>query len=275
MESKNIVHGLWISGNLSSLELLTIHSFLEHGYQFYFWTYENTLQNLPPGVIIKDAGEIIKEEEVFQYSYENQFGHGKGSYAGFSDIFRYKLLYEYGGWWTDMDITCLKRLPSTENYFFRQNKKSAVGNLMHCPKHSEVMLWCYEHAKLKINAQNTNWSLPIQILNDGIEKFELKDYVEKISNNDSWLEVSSLLRDNKIPDHYYCIHWMNEEFRRLDISKERFPEKSNLYQLLERYNLKRFPIQSITERIRFSITTSASYYLLINLKHLPAYLRQK
>jgi hypothetical protein len=104
----NIVHGLWINGNMTSLELLTIHSFIDHGYEFHFWTYNQSIQDLPQSVLLKDANEIIPTKEVFQYSNENQFGHGKGSYAGFSDIFRYKLLYEYGGWWTDMDITCLK-----------------------------------------------------------------------------------------------------------------------------------------------------------------------
>jgi mannosyltransferase OCH1-like enzyme len=29
-----------------------------------------------------------------------------GSYAGFADHFRYKLLLEKGGWWPDLDMPC-------------------------------------------------------------------------------------------------------------------------------------------------------------------------
>jgi hypothetical protein len=31
---------------------------------------------------------------------------GKGTYAGFSDLFRYKMLFDRGGWWVDTDVVC-------------------------------------------------------------------------------------------------------------------------------------------------------------------------
>lgn len=276
MNIKNTVHGLWIEGSLSPLELLTIHSFIAQGYHFHLWSYYLDGSNIPNEVILKDAREIIPEKDIFLYQQKNQFGHGKGSFAGFSDIFRYKLLYEHGGWWTDMDITCLKRLPDTD-YFFRANKiiSSAVGNLIFCPPHSRIMQWCYEQAALSISEDNTNWILPIQILNDGIQKFALQSYIQSISNKDSWLEVSQLLNNRRIPDQYYCIHWMNEEFRRLKLSKSVFPTNSNLYQLALRYHLEVVPIKGLLERVKFTFKTSQWYYLLINLRSLPAYLFQK
>lgn len=276
MNVKNTVHGLWIEGNLSPLELLTIHSFLAQGYHFFLWSYDIDRSNIPEEVIVKDARAIIPEEEIFFYRQKNQFGHGKGSFAGFSDIFRYKLLYEYGGWWTDMDITCLKRLPEPD-YFFRANKtsSSAIGNLIFCMPQSPVMKWCYEQAVSSVHPLNKNWALPIQILNDGIQQFELQSYIQSISNKDSWLEVSQLINNRKIPDEYYCIHWMNEEFRRLKISKSSFPSDSNLYQLTRQYCLSAKPMKSISAKAMFFIKTSRIYYVLINLRFLPAYLFQR
>lgn len=97
MSTSNTVHGLWIKGGLSSLELLTVYSYCAQGYQFVLWTYNDPgLYNLPEGASVADAREVLPENRVFCYKYSNQFGHGKGSYAGFSDIFRYKLLYEKG-----------------------------------------------------------------------------------------------------------------------------------------------------------------------------------
>lgn len=276
MEVKNIVHGLWIEGALSPLELMTVHSFIHHGYQFWLWSYDIETSHLPENVVLKDAREIIPEEDVFFYHQKNQFGHGQGSYAGFSDIFRYKLLYEYGGWWTDMDITCLKRLPD-RYYFFRANKtlSSAIGNLIFCPPQSELMKWCYEKAVSSIRSDNTNWILPVQILNDGIQKFGLQSYIQSVSNRDSWLEVSQLTGHRSIPSGYYCIHWMNEEFRRLKLPKDTFPEKSNLFRIAKGYHVPVKASDNFFERLKFYCKTSRLYYVLINLKYLPAYLSQK
>jgi hypothetical protein len=106
-EDNKIVHGLWVGSELSALELLSIKSFLFHGHEFHLWLYESIQTPLPDGVIVQDANKILAKKHVFRYKNKSNFGHGKGSLAGFSDIFRYKLLYDKGGWWADMDITCL------------------------------------------------------------------------------------------------------------------------------------------------------------------------
>jgi len=87
-DNKNI-HGLWIGTWLSRVELLCIKSFLQNGHSFLLWTYDTLENEIPQGCLVKDAGIIIPREQVFSYKNKNQFGHGKGSYAGFpmfSDI---------------------------------------------------------------------------------------------------------------------------------------------------------------------------------------------
>jgi len=264
--SSSVIHGLWIGNKMSALELLTIHSFLQHGFQFHLWTYQQ-IENIPNGCTVRDANEIIPKQAVFFYSNKNKFGHGKGSYAGFSDIFRYKLLYEYGGIWTDMDVTCIQNININTEYFFRYHHKSgAVGNFMKCPPKSELMQWCYQQASKNINENNTNWMLPIEILNDGIKRYQLENYIQAISNIDSFPIVLSLLKNkSSIPKEWKVIHWMNEEFRNLNIDKNDCLEGSFLAFQYKKYQL---PHQTIKgkNKITYLLRLNRFYYLLKNIK---------
>jgi hypothetical protein len=234
-----VINGLWIGTYLSAIEQLTIKSFLNQGHTFVLWTYEPVI-NVPANTTIKDANEIIPKKDVFTYKYYNQFGHGKGSYAGFSDLFRYKLLYELGGWWVDMDVTCLKPFVFESQYVFRHHHKNGlVGNIMKCPPKSDLMLYCFEQASKLINEDNRDWMLPLKILKEGINKHDLNSYTKDISNKDSWPDVAKLLKSPKSLDqNWYAIHWMNEEWRRLNLSKDTFLKGSLIAKLLFENDIK-------------------------------------
>lgn len=241
------VHGLWIGKTLSALELLAIHSFIRNGHVFHLWTYEPVTNPLPQEVICMDANNIIPESKIFRYRHRNQFGHGKGSLGGFSDIFRYKLLYEHGGWWTDMDITCLKPLNFQEPYVFRTHQGlKMVGNLMKCPPKSELMLNCYEKASIEINAENKDWHRPIQILCDEVKKLNLENYIFDFTNPDSWRKIRKMLvSDIQIPEYWLAIHWVNEEWRRNKVNKNSYVPHSvygNLLKLNQLANQQPSPI---------------------------------
>ena len=181
------IHGLWIGDTLSAIELLTLSSFVNNGHVFRLWIYQDLKTSVPHGVEIMDARLIIPEEKIFRYRETDQFGHGKGSLGGFSDIFRYKLLYDHGGWWSDMDVTCLKPLNFLSPYVFRpHHDMPVVGNVMKCPKDSQLMKYCFERASSEVDENNRDWHLPIQILNDGIEKFNLSEYIIDIANPESF-----------------------------------------------------------------------------------------
>ncbi|HPK87409.1 MAG TPA: glycosyltransferase, partial [Atribacterota bacterium] len=181
-DDNRIVNGLWIGESLSSLEMLTIRSFINHGHTFRLWVYDQLTTPLPPGVLVMDANIILPAERIFRYKHKNQYGHGKGSLAGFSDIFRYKLLFDHGGWWVDMDVTCLKTLEFKAQYVFRSHHElKMVGNIMKCPKGSELMKRCFDLASEKVTADNRDWNLPIQILNDQIKYLDLERNIIEIS----------------------------------------------------------------------------------------------
>lgn len=95
------VQSLWVGERLSPIEQLCVSSFLHHGHEFHLYRY-GELAGVPAGARVMDAGAIIPRRQVFMHRY------GSGSYAIFSDWFRWTLLYRRGGWWVDMDVVCLK-----------------------------------------------------------------------------------------------------------------------------------------------------------------------
>lgn len=99
------VQGLWVGTQLSPIESYCIKSYIKQGHDFHLYGY-NDFATLPKGTILKDANSIIPENQIFRY----KSGPGKGSLAAFADLFRYHLLSEKGGWWTDMDFLCMNPL---------------------------------------------------------------------------------------------------------------------------------------------------------------------
>ena len=234
------VHGMWIGTQLSKIELLTMSSFLAKGHEFVLWAYDELETEIPEGVSIRDATEIIPRHQVFSYRNYNKYGHGKGSYAGFSDIFRYKLLHMHGGWWVDMDVTCLKHIDIETEYFFRKHHDlMIVGNVMKCPKGSQLMLDCYNEAMAQVTEDNRDWHKPIEILNEGVRRHQLEGFIfDEISYPDSWPVIKNFIRKSRtLNTDYYFIHWMNEEWRSRGINKNRIKRKSTMGGLMTEYGL--------------------------------------
>lgn len=108
MKQTPLLHMLWVGGNLSNLEKLSLNSYVYHGYIPYLWTYDG-ISNAPEGVVLKNANEILPENKVFKFN---------DSYAAFSNIFRYAVLSQQSGMWSDMDIVCLKPSNALSNESF-------------------------------------------------------------------------------------------------------------------------------------------------------------
>jgi Glycosyltransferase sugar-binding region containing DXD motif len=231
-----VVHGLWIGNCLKPTQMLTINSFLSHGFTFNLWLYNELVTPIPSRVILRNANEIIPESQVFKYPQNSPIDvkFGKGSYAGFSDIFRYKLLYEYGGWYTDMDVTCLKKPDFCTEYVFRDHwLLPVVGNIMRCPPKSKLMERCYELSSSVINEMNDDWHKPVRILCRFIEQMELEKFIYpgicNLDNSDE-IEQKFLLRNLPVHGNWYFIHWCNA------MSRTKYVENSTYHQFLKLYN---------------------------------------
>ncbi|WP_353572791.1 glycosyltransferase [Candidatus Albibeggiatoa sp. nov. BB20] len=136
-----IIQSLWIGDALSPMEQLCISSFLKNGHSFHLYTYD-TVKNIPKDTIVMDANEIIPRNKIFKYKMYD-------SYAGFANMFRYKLLLEKGGYWVDSDIVCLQPFEQKQAYVLASAKRKKGGlKATNCvmgvsSAGSELMEYCY------------------------------------------------------------------------------------------------------------------------------------
>ena len=94
---------LWIGPRFSNLERLSVASFLANGHPVHLFAYQ-PIDGVPAGTTLRDAREIYPESAIYTYPE----GWGKGSPAAFANQFRYRLLFDHGGAWSDTDMVCLR-----------------------------------------------------------------------------------------------------------------------------------------------------------------------
>jgi len=97
-----LFQGFWHGPALGPLRQACLASFIAQGHRFDLYTYAPVA--VPSGINLRNAAEIIPLSDVFYY--DNPLS-GKPDIGPYSDLFRFKLLSERGGWWSDVDAICL------------------------------------------------------------------------------------------------------------------------------------------------------------------------
>lgn len=171
------VQGLWIGGSLSLLEQLSLKSFMAHGHEYHLYIYEGT-KNIPDGVIIKDANEIIPKSEI----YKSRYAAEEYSYLGFSDYFRVKLIYDRGGFWVDTDIICLKYFDFQDDYVFASEKSDWVKNgisssIFKCPQNAIFLKEMYDEIHTNPLKKTEHGNI-LYMFPKYVEKYKFKRYLK-------------------------------------------------------------------------------------------------
>jgi Alpha 1,4-glycosyltransferase conserved region len=118
----------WYRGPLSPYEYLCLKSFVARGHDFTLYSYDKI--DVPKGVKLEDASSVFPEEDVFFHKR----GPEAGSVSPFSNWFRYRLLNEFGDWWTDTDVLCLsEEVPLGEICFAYEDELKLNGALLKIP----------------------------------------------------------------------------------------------------------------------------------------------
>lgn len=259
-------HMLWVEGNLSNLEILCINSFMAHGYTLTLWTY-GKITNAPQGTIIEDARKILPEGRIFKYS--------NGSYAGFSNLFRYAVLSTTGGLWVDSDVVCLtsEQTLGTEPFLVteRMPGMSLLYNrfLNSKLRKKPSRTWKYTQLrKLKINpnviyrpvprkgdivdlafAVSDRFPADLQTWGDcgpillttftlNYPQIAFKIMAPDFANSINYWSCPDdlLMPGKKIPEHAAFLHLYNEMWRRSDMDKNgAFPKNSIMDRLKKQY----------------------------------------
>jgi hypothetical protein len=210
-----IVQSLWIGSRLSVMERLSIRSFLRQGYEFHLYSYQ-PIKNLPRGTVCRDGREILSDDEIFCY----QRGYGKGSFSAFSNCFRYKLLWERGGWWSDLDSICLRPLDFAGDHVVGCQRTpcgagSIAAGLMKAPAGSRVMQYCWETSR-QVDRSTVRWgqigpallTLAIAALGEKVEKLA-PDVFYPVN----YWQVWQLVEESRFPEASVSIHLWNSQWR--------------------------------------------------------------
>jgi hypothetical protein len=162
------------------MEQLCIASFIKNGHKFHLYAYDE-IKNAPLGAVLKDAGELVSKDRLFKYK-------DRDTYAGFSNLFRYKLLLERGNYWVDTDVICLKPFDGNSDYVFARSKGGrGTGEpsqpywtescVIKAPLGSSAMEYCYDKCSRVNKAEVKFGEIGPYLLNSAIERYGLESCI--------------------------------------------------------------------------------------------------
>ena len=232
-----IIQSLWIGAPLSNLEKLCIQSFIDHGHEFHLYTYAD-IEGIPAGTIVKDANIILPASFIFLDS--------NNSVAGFSDWFRYKMLYECGGWWVDTDTVCIKPFDFTDEIVIHEYEGGIFHTTPLCfpkghPMMSKMDQVCRNFKKrdgARFGAVG-GW-IPLTKM---IMQYDLKKYTKPYFyfTDISWYSAMNKCFAAGIRLHpdTYCIHFSNIGMSKVMKDKNaQFDAESLFEQLKQKHKIK-------------------------------------
>lgn len=240
-------HMFWHGGSLSPLERLAITSFVTQGFDLTVWTYGD-IPNLPNGARLADASIILPASALFL----NQ----RGSYASFSDWFRYSLLSRFGGLYADTDVIALKPasdLPpekflvsqwqwSKRRFRPRTWRIAITNNLIHNPNPAKgdlIDLACAYAERFPKAA--IDWSEIGPDLIEAITRIHPTHFYRIMPPGFAnpigyWQSPQALLRPGELRPNAFFLHCYNEMWRRAGIDKTApFPPGSLIADIAARF----------------------------------------
>lgn len=206
-----------------------------------------------PGVEWRDAAEILPESEVFRY----RSGPGKGSLAGFANLFRYRLLSLLGGTWSDLDIFCLKPLHTLPVPCVGLEAPQRANNaLLRFPPGHPLMQELYARARQK--GQDISWGeTGPDLLTAVLPAWQSEVSIlppqafYPIPWQNAWqLQLIKLKQHcQQVVEGAYCLHWWNEIFRRIGLPRHKLPPTGSFLHALAEQVLavENFPVASAAE----------------------------
>jgi hypothetical protein len=225
------IQGLWIGPRLSTMEQLSIRSFLAHGHAYDLYVYRPT-SGVPAGATVRDASEILPPESLF-ISWE--------SYAAFSDVFRWRLLFERGGWWVDLDVVALRPFEFSEERVFAtqsegQGSKPTSG-VARAPAGDLMLAWMCGRCDAKDKSRLAWSELGPDLVAQAIDNFDSRVYLAppEVFCPLAWenFQLAVTSAPPAIPPDAYAVHLWASMWKRAGMDKDRSYPVRSLYESLK------------------------------------------
>lgn len=251
------IHALWIGENLGPLARCCLKSFTQQGHKVILHAYSK-INDLPGGIELADANNIVSNNKIIKHKKT-------GSYALFSDIFRYELMnvLKGKGIYVDCDVYCIHPIVQEDYVIAFEDDNKINGAVLALPENSAVLRnllkaaydpyfippWYSKSKKFRFKLKKIlGLSRHISEMPWGVIGPEAITYYFKKNNLLSFVKpmdyyypihyqcVSKLLDpDLKINDlithRTKCIHLYNEMIKSIDL--EDIPKTSILSKMLE------------------------------------------
>lgn len=209
------VSSLWVGGDLTWLEKLCLSSFTRKGYEVRLYSYAAV--DVPSGINVHDASEIVPESQVFRNPAPST------SYAGFSNVFRYELLAKRPDEvWIDTDVLAGEvQLPADDYLLAYESRNYVNGAVLRCPQDS-LLLKALRHEAQSIDRSTFVWGdLGPKLITNQIRKLHLTHVVSPqvlfypISSLQVWQLFSPKLTETIRANvrESAAIHVWNEAFK--------------------------------------------------------------
>jgi len=128
------LNSLWIGEQLGYVERLTMVSALSVGHPFTLYSYNpEKLCNVPNGVDVRDANEVVPYETLGRYF--------EGGWAALgSDFFRYAMQAKGLGYWVDLDLYFIRPIDFHDDYVFGWEHETSIdGAVLRLPPDSGMV----------------------------------------------------------------------------------------------------------------------------------------
>ena len=224
------------------MERMSIASFLSHGHDYHLYVYE-PVAGVPEGATVRDASEILPRARAFRYTEG-------GSWSGFSNFFRYKLLLDRGGWWFDTDFVCLRRLDFPDEHVFASEftlgRQMVTSGAIKAPAGSEVMRYAWNACEAKDPVKLVWGETGPTLMEKCVDRFSMSDCVREWSTfcpvgYRDWKDLIARRFDDRRIEASYTVHFWNEMWRSSGQNKDGLYPQSSLYDRLRREYLGETP----------------------------------
>ena len=231
------------------MERISIQSFLNQGHPYDLFVY-GPVENVPSRANLCDAGEILPESRIFRYQET-------GSYAGFANFFRYKMLLERGGWWVDTDVICLKPFQFETPHVFateeHDQREVLSSGIIRAPKGSAAMRFAWQTCD-SLEPTTLRWGQTgSALVAEVVERFELQSQVQPPTcfcpvPYPKWEDVLSPDVSWNFGQETHAIHLWNEMWRRAGRGKDETYPEGCLYETLKQRNQSKPVNPDVAER---------------------------
>ena len=165
--------------SLTLLEWICMQSFVEHGHRLQLHSYEPI--EVPTGVEVVDAGNTIPYDDFFIFD---------NSPSAFTNMFRYKLLLECGGWWVDTDVLCLTEdIPPCTYAWSYQDPEQINGAVLKFPQGDSVCKILLDKSKERSTSLSAWGQLGPALLTEVLAEFHPRGHFGS-------------------PEKFYPTHWL-------------------------------------------------------------------